>query len=180
VLTQSKLSSAMLLGLTLVIFHSCTKRKDFPFHKSGISFVVPAAWEISAEDSLDGAGYCLSIEKRGLDESGLVSITCINDSIDLETYMNVFKKHLAEQMTLGSKASYTAPKPSIYNSIDVLSTSYTFQLIGLKHSGRVIHFYGKDKTVVVLEQCATEDLSKSTSGFRQIEESFAIGSPTTY
>ena len=94
--------------------------------------------------------------------------------------MNVFKKSLAEQMTFGSKASCTALQPSIYGSIDVLSTSYTFQLLGLKHSCRIITFYGKDKTVVVLEQCATEDLSKSTSGFRQIEESFAIGSPTTY
>ena len=88
--------------------------------------MVPSAWKISAEDSLDGAGYCLSIEKRGLDESGLVTITCINDSIDLETYMNVFKKSLAERMTLGSKASYTGLKPSIYGRIDVLSTSYTF------------------------------------------------------
>lgn len=49
-----------------------------------------------------------------------------------------------------TKASHKAPKASIYASIQVLSTSYTFQLIGLKHSCRIITFYEKDKTLVVL------------------------------
>lgn len=164
----------LLAGCILALLQACTKRQPVPFSQKGIAFIVPADWKITEEDSLDGEGYYLSIEKRGLDESGLVAISMVNDSLDLPAYIDLFKESLEEEMMLGSKASYTPLEQKSYANIDAISTRYKFTLMGLKHTGRLVAFYGKEKTVLVLEQCATEDLSKTTTGYASIENTFGL------
>ncbi|MBC7773921.1 MAG: hypothetical protein H7246_00675 [Phycisphaerae bacterium] len=159
--------------LTISILTGCQESPETKFEKNGISFTSPTGWKITDDENLDNQGYYLSIEKDGLNSSGLLIITWINDSLDLNEWLEKFIDKLENNIIYkNSNLTFETPASSEFNTIRSLSVSFDFNISGVKHEGIIHVFYGKDKTIAILKQEAIEDKKKNISGFDTIEQSF--------
>lgn len=69
----------MIIVVFLVEIAGCANQKPREnFFKDGVSFTCPSNWSVTEQEDLDGVGYYLSVEKTGLNASGLLTITWIN------------------------------------------------------------------------------------------------------
>ena len=73
--------------LTITILTGCQESPETKFEKNGISFTCPTGWKITEEENLDNQGYYLSIEKDGFNSSGLLTVSWVNDSLDLNEWL---------------------------------------------------------------------------------------------
>ena len=144
------------------------------FNKEGVSFNIPKDWSITEEEDWDGEGYYLSVEKDGLDSSGMVTMTWINGEIDLDEWLEETKTDFKTNLGKNSKLKFDKEVSTTYNNIESKSVSYTFSLIGFKHRGNIILFYKNGKSFLMIKQEANEDIKKNKKGFVIIEESFLL------
>lgn len=73
--------------LTITILTGCQESPETKFEKNGISFTCPTGWKITEEENLDNQGYYLSIEKDGFNSSGLLTVSWVNDILDLNEWL---------------------------------------------------------------------------------------------
>ncbi len=152
---------------------SCTESPEKKFSKNGISFTCPKGWIITEEEDYNNEGYYLSLEKEGITSSGLLTVTWINDSLDLYSYLEVFQTELKNNVIYKhTDLSFDPSIPGIFNSDTTLSTTYGVSILGVGHRGIIHAFYGKGKTIAILKQEALEDIKSNKIGFSKIEESF--------
>ena len=171
---MQKLVVTILFSVLVVCCKQSVSPK-FEFDKDGVSFSGPAGWKISDEENFDNMGYYLSIEKDGFDSSGLITITWVNDSLELQDYIKMYQDELRNNpIYTSSNLNFEPIILNKYNTIDSKSSSYTMSLLGVKHEGIIHSFYGKNKSIILLEQEAIEDRAENESGFDQIETSFSL------
>lgn len=164
----------IIYGLLLISVLSCKQETpEFKFEKEGVSFTCPAGWNISEEENIDDMGYYLSVEKDGFNSSGLVSITWVSDSLVLQDYIELYKDELRNNIIYkNSNLNFQPSKISEFNTISSNSAQFEVSILGLKHEGEIITFYGPNKTFVIFRQEAIEDRLKNHLGFEIIEKSF--------
>ena len=166
----------LLISLSLLLLiSSCQEQsKETQFDKQGVSFTIPAGWKGVDEEDL-GSGYSISIEKEGMDESGMVSISWIDLEIELDEWAQVFKDEMRSSWNSSvSNSSFSAVKNGRYNEIPTRSVTYKATLLGLKHTGTIHVFYEGGKSFGVIIQEAIEDKADNKEGFRLIEKSFKV------
>ncbi len=158
-----------------IFFISCGKSPEIKFDKEGVSLTCPSGWKITDEKKLDSMGYFLSIEREGLNSSGVYAMNWITDSIDLDSYIEVYKDNLKENIIYKhSDLKFDKSIWGKFNSNNSLVSTYSLSLIGLKHEGTIYVFYSNGKTVTVLKQGAVEDKDKNEEGFEVVEKSFVV------
>ena len=163
------------LLVTLLVSCSAASSSEKKFEKSGISFTCPEGWEITGEENIDSSGYYLTIEREGFSSSGLMTISWVNDSVDLVDYLEIYKNEFQTNTVYKyTNLSFSAPMEIKFNGIDAMATKFTTSILGLEYEGIVYCFYGNDKTLSILKQEAIEDKSKNRDGFDSIEESFVV------
>ena len=159
--------------LTITILMGCQESPETKFKKNGISFTCPTGWKITEEENLDNQGYYLSIEKDGINSSGLLTMSWVNDSLNLDELLEIFMDELKNNIIYNhSNLTFETPANNVFNTNKSLSVNFDVSIIGLKHEGIIHVFFGKDKTIAILKQEAIEDKKKNIGGFDIIEQSF--------
>jgi len=164
----------ILMALILSVFISCNESPKVKFERDGISLICPKGWNIADEENIDDEGYYISIEKDGFGSSGIITITWVNDNIDLYSYLDAFKENLKSNIIY--KNSNLIFEPVIeneFNSISSISSTYKVRIIGMEHEGIIHIFFKNNKTIAVLKQEAVEDRIINKTGFEIIERSFS-------
>ena len=165
------------LCLVLSVISACKESPEFQFEKDGVSFTCPAGWSIGEEEDFEGMGHYLAIEKNGLDPSGIVTISWINDSLDLTEWYETFIEGMAEEpVYANSNIKFPPGKPGKFNNIHTMTGSFQGEILGLKHEGSIHVFYAGDKTFAIMKQGAIPDREDNAPGFKTIESSFSFSS----
>lgn len=179
--------SKAILGIVVFTVYSCVSNTNTntntnnsinnstgrEFSRDGVSFSFPSDWNISDQEDIDGLGYYLSVEKKGFDESGLVTISWLNGDIGTYEYMEIIKEEYKNQKLL-KELIFEPVKNSTFNGIQSISCNFTFNTLGIEHKGIINVFLFNRKTFSVLKQEALEDIAKNRIGFELIESSFKV------
>jgi hypothetical protein len=159
----------------LSLFLSCSEKPATPFIKDGVSFMCPAGWEITDEEKIDESGYYLSAEKAGLSESGLLSVTWMNDTLQLEEWIGICKDELKNNVVYKNSNLVFAPTTkSQFGVYPSITAHFSFKLLGLAHDGQIQVFYAPHKTFAIIRQEALEDKDKNKAGFEVLEKTFKV------
>ena len=135
----------------------------------------PQGWKISDEENLDDQGYYLSIEKDGLESSGLFSLTWVYGEFELNDWIRVHKEEMKNNIIYrNSNLAFGGLHESKFNNLNTSSLEYTVSLLGVKHEGTFHFFHAQEKTFTVVIQEAIEDRADNRAGFEMIEQSFKV------
>lgn len=163
-----------LLILFLPLLLSFAPPAGSRFDKSGVSFTVPDDWKITEEEDIEGKGYYLACEKTGANSSGLVTVTWVNDSMDLAAMAGSYGSELKKNFVLKKADPKLDPvSRTSFNGMEAMGMKYTLKLLGVAHRGHIYCFYGKGKTITVMVQEALEDVAANEPGIREITGSFS-------
>jgi hypothetical protein len=98
---NTKMKTKNLFIIILLFSIGCVNQnKNKDFSKDAISLRLPLNWNITEQDDLDGDGYYLAIEKKGIDTSGLLTITWINGVLDSHEYLEIIKEEYVFRVIL--------------------------------------------------------------------------------
>lgn len=159
--------------LSLSVLFSCTPSPETKFNKLNVSFTCPSGWKITEEEAIDSTGYYLSCEKKGLDASGLITISWIKDTVDLEQVLTIYQDELKGNIIYkNADLKFGKTAEAAYHHFPAIVSDYTMSLLGVKHRGVICCFYGKSKTITILEQEALEDTLDNKEGLKKIEDTF--------
>ena len=168
-----KVFKGVFIALTILIVSCESKSTGGDFTRDDVSFTYPEGWSITDSDSLDGAGFYLSLEKSGYDASGLLTITWINGMLDADDYLNIIKDEFKSQEVLDG-LDFEMAGEGAFNNKKSLSCEFNFETLGLKHRGIVHVFLEGNKTYSIIRQEALEDSVENKQGFDAIETSFKL------
>ena len=164
--------------LISVFFLSCngiTEPKKTSVDNSDISFTCPDGWSITEEDNLDGQGYYFSIEKSGFDSSGVMTLSYFYNDMNSEELLSLYQEDMVDNVIYkNSDLAFEKKIEDENEHYTVLSSRYTFSLVGLDHHGIISTFKYKGKTFGIIKQGAIEDKEENRKGFEAIERSFTI------
>ena len=166
-----------LLVLIFIIFacYSCQETTHTKFEIDGVSLVSPKGWKITDEENLDDQGYYLSIEKEGLNSSGLITLSWINSELDLNDWINIHKDEMKNNIVYeNANLIFGEESKNKFNDLNTTSIKFTVSLLGLKHEGIIHFFHEKEKNFSIFMQEAIEDKVKNKDGFEFIEKSFKV------
>jgi len=157
-----------------IVLISCNDTPEYKFNNNGVALTSPKGWSIVDEEGFD-TGYYLCIEKDGFNSSGVISFSWVNDSLNIEDYIENYKTEIKNNIVY--KNSNLVFEPIIknkFNNIESYSTKFKFSLLNLDHEGIIHSFIKEGKTYIIFKQEAIEDKNKNRLGFKEIEESFRI------
>lgn len=157
-------------------FLSSCESPEVDFKMKDVSFTCPKGWRITeTEDYVEEDGYYVSIEKDGLNSSGIVTIEWVADSFDLELWIETFKVELQNNIIFKTAdLSFGDLYDSEFSGYETVSVDFYMNLFGLKHEGKYSVFHHENKTISVLKQGANEDVNANEPGFSIIENSFNV------
>ena len=165
--------SIIIVALLVEIAGCANQKLRENFFKDGVSFTCPSDWSVTKQEDLDGTGYYLSVEKRGLNASGLLTITWINVVTDSHDYLETIQEEFKNQKLLND-LEFQSARDNSFNGIQSISSDFKFSTLGLKFRG-VIHIFIKgENTYSIVKQEAIEDISKNKKGFKLIETTFKV------
>lgn len=169
------MKNLLILLLILISCYSCKETPDEKFEKDGVFLISPKGWEITDRENIDDQGYYLSIEKDGLNSSGLIIISWLNTELELSEWINIHKDELKNNIIYkNSNLVFGDLEENKFNNLNTTSINFTMSLLGIEHQG-VFHFFNeKEKTFSLLIQEAKGDKNKNRIGFDLIEKSFKI------
>lgn len=160
--------------MILLLLISCTSNRNIvDFSKDGVSFSYLSSWSITEQEELDDSGYYLSVEKNGIDESGLITITWFQGYIDSKDYIEILQNEYENQILLND-LEFDSSVLSTFNGIESISCDFHFSVLGINHKGKVYVFSRGNRTFSIVRQEAIEDISKNKEGFELIESSLKI------
>ncbi|WP_103072340.1 hypothetical protein [Aquimarina sediminis] len=145
------------------------------FEKQGVSLTYSKGWKITYEENLEDQGYYLSIEKDGLNSSGIITLSWINRELDLNNWITIYKNELRNDINFSnSNLRFAKESRDKFNTINTMSVKFTASIHGLKHEGIIHFFYENNKAFAIIKHEAIEDKTKNKDGFELIERSFTI------
>lgn len=164
----------LLFLLLLPLFFACRPQqsKQQTFSKEGVSFVIPEGWSITEEQDLDGKGHYLSCEKKGSNASGLLVLTWINDSVDLDDMMQQCINNMKEGVPGKTPFQAGEPRQADYAGHQARNIAYSMSIMGIPHQGQVYAFYASGKSILIMAQEALEDAADNAKGFKVLRETF--------
>lgn len=164
-----------ILPILLVLLISCGKKTSeaYNWQRQGIHFICPENWKITEEETVENGAYYLSIEKRGWDESGLITLCIFDDSLDRSEVLKVYREALKDNFILKhADINFFAEKDSVFSTYESVSEEYTVELLGAKMEGIMHCFYTCNQTIYFLKQTEIGDTDKNAPGFATFERSF--------
>lgn len=143
------------------------------FESNVFSFNYPEDWNITDSEEIEGGIYYMSIEKNGIDSSGLMTIVSFEELIDLDEYIKMNIEQLQNNPVV-KNLNFDTTKDSDFNKIKSRSSNFDFKTMGIKHEGIIYAFNSENNSVVILKQEAIEDRKENAEGFTTIRSSFEI------
>jgi len=137
------------------------------------SFDFPEDWSITDNEVMDEGVSYLSIEKKGFDSSGLMSIVSFDKLMDLDELINLNVQEFQDNPLISS-LNFESIVENKFNDIDSRSSNFKFSAIGIEHKGTIYGFNSKSSSYVILRQEAREDKKANAQGFKTIENSFSV------
>jgi len=169
-----KFWKSIIIVFLIVVASSCGNQEPGGnFLRNGVSFTYPSGWSITEQEDLDGVGYYLSVEKAGVDESGLLTLTWINGVLDSREYLEMIQEEY-ENQKLVKKLEFQSARDNSFNGIQSISCDFKFNTLGMRHSGVIYVFVRGENTYSILKQEAIEDIPKNKKGFDLIEDTFKV------
>jgi len=167
----------MKLIFTILTVFLCSLQmygQEHNFSKDGVSLSWDLDWELTEQDSLDGDGFYLALEKWGLNESGLFTVTWLYSNVPEEIFLDIFQEQLRKSYEGISGVSFSEMYDSNFAGIISKAVDFEFTELDVKHTGTFFSFRTHGKSFTVLKQEAVEDSDKNAPGFSMIESSFSI------
>lgn len=162
-----------IICILLIITFSCESNGG-QFSKGGVSFSYAPGWSITDQEEINDGGYYLSIEKDGFEESGLITVTYLEDSLELYSYMQLLQINYQDEMHFEDH-KFNTIREGEFNGIDCISSKFTFNALGLEYKGVLYVLVSENKTFSLLFQEAIEDTSINKEGFKTVKSTFRIG-----
>ena len=154
-----------------VICFSCAE-KSVRVDIYGISFNCPPGWKVTETEDYGTAKY-ISIEKKGISSSGLVTMSFTEENIELDEYLQIVQESFLDQGVFKDLVFQQA-KETDYGKYQGIVSSYTFEVMSIKHTGKIYVFYENGIIMALVHQEAIEDHTKNLPGFETIEESLRL------
>lgn len=165
----------LFFALFLFIISACQESVETQFTREGVSITSPKGWKITDQENIDDQGYYLTIEKDGLNSSGLFVLSWVNGPLDLHEWMKMNQDGLKDNIIFrNTNLKFGDLENDRFNNLNTISSKFTVSVLGLKHEGFIHVFYEKDKSFAVVRQEALEDKSDNKPGFEIIEQSFKV------
>ena len=143
------------------------------FENNVFSFNYSEDWNITDSEEIEDGIYYVSVEKNGLDSSGLMTIISFEELIDLDESILMNIEQLQDNPVVNN-LNFDATIDSEFNSIKSRSANFNFITMGIKREGVIYGFSSKNNSVVILKQEALEDKNENIEGFETIQNSFEI------
>lgn len=143
------------------------------FETNVYGFNIPLDWNITDKEEIDQGIYYVSVEKNGLDSSGLATIVSFEFLVNLDELIKANFEELKSNQILNN-LSFGTIEDSKFNGITARHSRFSFRIMGMNHQGSVYAFNNKNNTVVTLFQEALEDKAENNNGFKTIESSFEM------
>ncbi|QXP58996.1 hypothetical protein [Olleya sp. HaHaR_3_96] len=143
------------------------------FENNILAFNFPEDWNITESEEIEKGIFYLSVEKEGLDSSGIMTIISFENLIELDEsiMMNIAE---LQNNSLIQNLNFDTIKDSKFNAITARALHFNFKTIGIKHEGIIYAFSNATNSVVILKQEALEDQKENVDGFSTIENSFKM------
>lgn len=145
------------------------------FDKDGIQFDYPENWNATEEGDITPGGRMITVEKSGMDESGIVLISSVNTEMEpaamVQRQLDIFREQFK---TTASNIQAGSISTANYGSYQGSTAKMTADLLGLKHTTNVYSFSKNGKTYIISEQGADEDSGKNAEGFEMVKKTFAV------
>lgn len=156
-----------------ISFFSCQSLQEgeLKYEQDGVSFVCPANWEIKDEEAIDKAGYYLTIANRNPENSSHVTMVWFYDTLELNYFMNDRIIMLRKSFE-SANIKFDKPTMKSFNTLEALSSDFTFQLADIPHKGVIDVFHGTEKTIAIFSQQAVAEEPKNSVDFDRFEQSF--------
>lgn len=163
------------MSIAVFLLASCGESSERSFSRDGISFICPKGWTITDEDSLDGQGYYLSMEKDGLDASGLLTVSWVRNDIEPEEYLEIYKVMMSNNIIYKNAGVTFGDKfEGSFNGVNSTAIRFNVSFLSVAHEGIIHIFTGGGKTISILRQEASEDADENQPGFASMEKSFIV------
>ncbi|GAA0871620.1 hypothetical protein GCM10009117_07660 [Gangjinia marincola] len=135
------------------------------------NFDFPDDWNITDSEGLEEGVYFLSVEKDGLDSSGLFTVVSFDEEIDLDNLVSINLEQLQNNPVIAN-LKFDSIRDAEFNHIKSRTSNFTFSTLGIRHEGSISAFNGDKNSYVTLKQGSLEDKNKNSNGFSTIENSF--------
>ena len=155
-----------------MICFSCAEQKSTHVDIYGVSFNCPSGWVVKETEDYGTAKY-ISIEKKGINSSGLVTMSFTEEEYELDEYLQLFQESFLEQKVLKNLVFQKANE-AYYGKYKGIVSTFTFETMSIKHEGKIYVFHENVITMCIVHQEALEDHNKNLRGFETIKESFNL------
>lgn len=151
------------------------QKRELNYMRNGVSFSLPAEWQIISNDSISKNAFYFSAERSEKKGSGLITVVWMNK---VENPVEVIKLH---QKTM--KASNTYRNPGIeftennslkFSGYPALQCQYLTFVKEKKINGKIICMNSNTKTITIFYQTEERDQSINHKGFELFERTFNI------
>lgn len=161
--------------LSLASCNSSESQETQTFNQYGITFQHPGNWATDDAEKVDSSAVSVNCEKGGLDESGLVTIACFNDSLELSDMQRTYHEQMDSTTIYKMAGIRIAPaQPGHFGPHESLQSRFTMSLLGVPHTGWLDAFYYKGRSFMVMRQQADEDSLKNKIGFALIAKTLDV------
>lgn len=117
----------------------------------------------------------MSIEKEGFDQSGIFTISWFPEPIPAETCLQLQRDGLQKAREY-QNMQFDGVRDYRFGKFEAKGQSYTATVMGIPHSGLILHFDAGGKSFLLLKQEADEDSEKNKTGYQKLEQTFDVGS----
>ncbi|MFD2720783.1 hypothetical protein ACFST9_18825 [Hymenobacter monticola] len=168
--------SALLLGMAMLTSCDSTQSQKIEvFNQAGITFQHPGNWSADDADRAGPNAVTVTCQKSGLDESGLITVSCFNDSLDLDEVQNIFHNQLdSTSLYKLAGVKFSSAGPGRFGPHHTLQSQFSMSMLGVPHTGWLDAFHYKNHTFMVLRQQADEDSVKNRKGFALITQTLDV------
>lgn len=147
------------------------------FNQQGIAFQYPGDWTADEAEKVGETATSVTCQKKGFDDSGLITIACFNDSLALDEVQQVYRNQLdSTSLYQLAGVKFAAARPGRFGPHETLQTRFTMSMIGVAHTGSLDAFHYRNHTFMVLKQEANEDTAKNKAGFALITKTLDVKS----
>ena len=164
---------AIVYILVIVSFGCGTQKSDGNFSKEGVSFSYASDWNITEQEELEGGGYYLSVEKEGVNSSGLVTLTWFHEDLNPQEYLGIIQEEYVTQNVLND-LKFQSVRENNFNGIQSISCDFKCSALGVKHSGVIYVFEKGENIYAIIKLTAVEDILENKNGFELFESTFSI------
>jgi len=166
------------LFLTVTTLVSCDleqSQKAEVFNQQGITFQHLGNWSADDAEKIDSTAFSVTCQKTGLDESGLITIACFSDSLDLDNVQSIYHNQLdSTSLYKMAGVKFSPVQQGHFGQHETRQSKFTMSMLGVPHTGWLDAFYYKNHTFMVLRQQADEDSAKNKNGFALITKTLDL------